>query len=179
MRDRKVRHCAIEDCERRWYCRDWCRPHYTRWSKYGDPLGTPPPKPTVTQCAIEDCTKLRYQAHWLCGSHYMRQYRYGDPLADMRPPRRMDITYRTAHERISVDRGKADEHECAECGGQASQWAYRHGSADERVETVRTSDGRSFPAPYSPNPSDYDPLCGACHAWRDRAEADLRQLIAA
>src|SRR5438045_883025 len=29
--------CSIEGCARTWYARDWCKAHYERWRKYGDP----------------------------------------------------------------------------------------------------------------------------------------------
>jgi hypothetical protein len=32
------RTCSIEGCEERHYGRGWCRNHYSRWQKHGDPL---------------------------------------------------------------------------------------------------------------------------------------------
>lgn len=29
--------CSIEGCEREHYARGWCRPHYSRWERHGDP----------------------------------------------------------------------------------------------------------------------------------------------
>lgn len=29
--------CKIKDCEGGAYCRGWCKKHYTRWERYGDP----------------------------------------------------------------------------------------------------------------------------------------------
>ena len=34
-----MKHCSIEDCEKRHYARGWCKRHYDRWRKHGDPLG--------------------------------------------------------------------------------------------------------------------------------------------
>lgn len=31
--------CAVEGCERPSWCRGFCRAHYTRWSRHGDPGG--------------------------------------------------------------------------------------------------------------------------------------------
>ena len=31
--------CSIPDCTRPHYARTWCKAHYWRWSKHGDPLG--------------------------------------------------------------------------------------------------------------------------------------------
>lgn len=29
--------CAVDDCERGIFSRDWCQKHYTRWLRHGDP----------------------------------------------------------------------------------------------------------------------------------------------
>jgi HNH endonuclease/AP2 domain len=34
--------CSLDDCERRVMARSWCRAHYLRWWKYGDPIGGAP-----------------------------------------------------------------------------------------------------------------------------------------
>jgi recombinational DNA repair protein (RecF pathway) len=54
--------------------------------------------------------------------------------------------YDNRHHMVKYKRGRAREHSCADCGGQAQQWATIHGR-----------DGR--------NPEDYRPLCIPCH-WR-------------
>jgi hypothetical protein len=36
------RTCSISDCARPAYSRGWCQAHYTRWRRYGDPLGGGP-----------------------------------------------------------------------------------------------------------------------------------------
>ena len=30
--------CSVESCERKTYARGWCKSHYERWRKHGDPL---------------------------------------------------------------------------------------------------------------------------------------------
>lgn len=32
-----MKKCKIKDCESGAYCRGWCKKHYTRWERYGDP----------------------------------------------------------------------------------------------------------------------------------------------
>ena len=34
--------CSIEGCARRGYCRGWCKAHYVRFQRHGDPLGGTP-----------------------------------------------------------------------------------------------------------------------------------------
>jgi hypothetical protein len=41
LNSRKRSRCAIPDCEREWHCRDWCKFHYERHRRHGDPLFTP------------------------------------------------------------------------------------------------------------------------------------------
>lgn len=31
--------CSVEGCEKPHSCRGWCRKHYSRWKRHGDPLG--------------------------------------------------------------------------------------------------------------------------------------------
>jgi hypothetical protein len=48
--DATGRVCSIDDCERTSYARTWCRLHYHRWRRQGDPLKVIPaserPHPT-------------------------------------------------------------------------------------------------------------------------------------
>lgn len=30
--------CSIPDCARPWHCKEWCKMHYQRWSRHGDPM---------------------------------------------------------------------------------------------------------------------------------------------
>src|SRR5438105_15214882 len=50
----------------------YCRKHYERWKRYGDPLGQ-------ALCAVEGC-KGTVDAKGLCPTHYRRLKLYGDPL---------------------------------------------------------------------------------------------------
>lgn len=86
--------CSINGCENPVKSRGWCRKHYLRWYKTGDPEKIRPgrwndyERPT---CAVDDCDRLAH-AHGYCPSHYKRWERYGDPLAGGRflPPRTVD-----------------------------------------------------------------------------------------
>lgn len=41
--------CSIAECERPAFCRSWCRRHYERWKRHGDPLRYIPASERRTQ----------------------------------------------------------------------------------------------------------------------------------
>lgn len=71
--------CSIDGCPKGGKLkRGWCVGHYTRWHRYGDPLGVAPAKPARV-CVIEDCGRQHSARGW-CDMHYLRWRLYGDPL---------------------------------------------------------------------------------------------------
>lgn len=66
--------CEIDGCGASILARGWCRRHYNRWHRYGDPLQAKEP---ITECTIEGCD-LRHCARGLCNMHYKRQQEHGD-----------------------------------------------------------------------------------------------------
>lgn len=78
------------------------------------------------------------------------------------------VTYSQAHLRLKTDRGRADSHACAVCGGVAREWAYTGGCVNE------LDDGKH--GKYSLNQSLYEPMCAMCHHRLDRALADGRSV---
>jgi hypothetical protein len=46
-----IRLCKLDDCDSKYYCKDYCVVHYTRWKRHGDPYFVTPPKdnPGVTK----------------------------------------------------------------------------------------------------------------------------------
>lgn len=69
--------CSIGECERGVFARGWCRAHYMRWRRYGDPL-TVKNRPGK-RCEIDGCDRPHY-AHGWCHAHYRRKRLYDDPL---------------------------------------------------------------------------------------------------
>lgn len=191
------RTCSIEGCERRHYSHDWCKLHYERWKRTGDPESGP-------ICSIQGCNNPQTARGW-CRMHYQRWWKQGDPgdaerlsqsgrgcsvdgcsrphegrgfcrmhrtrlrrsgeIGPSESIRTREIVGVTAaHHRIKQLYGKATEHICARCGGDAAEWAYDHLDQDELV------DARSG-HPYSLKPDHYMPLCKSCHRWFDRGVA--------
>lgn len=82
--------CTVADCGKPQNCRGWCKGHYYRWQRYGDPLGSAPPRPPRTPrprrtCTVPDCDRPVY-GRGLCEPHYARQRRHGG-LQDKRAQR--------------------------------------------------------------------------------------------
>jgi hypothetical protein len=68
--------CEIPDCGKFVVGRGWCRMHYGRWDRHGDPNRTRPPK---AKCSIDSCENYVYGHGW-CRMHWQRWKRNGGPL---------------------------------------------------------------------------------------------------
>lgn len=85
------RTCTIPGCGKPLNCRGYCKGHYYRWSRYGDPLASAAPRPPAPPrpkrpCIVDGCDRPRY-GRGLCEPHYARQRRHGG-LHDERAARR-------------------------------------------------------------------------------------------
>lgn len=71
--------CAVDGCGRAPIARGWCRKHYSRWWRHGDPLyvtpWSPPPqnRPRIIGCSVEGCDLLHH-AKGFCHSHYSQAW---------------------------------------------------------------------------------------------------------
>lgn len=73
--------CSIADCLSPAVVRGWCRKHYRRWMRHGDPLVVKKaPNGTYSGCDVDGCTRP-HRANGLCAVHHGRQRRHGNPLA--------------------------------------------------------------------------------------------------
>ena len=65
----------MDDCTKPHFGRGWCKCHYERWYRHGDPainlmIKTPVP------CSVDGCSEVA-KAHGWCGTHYSRWRRTG------------------------------------------------------------------------------------------------------
>lgn len=171
--------CDIEGCDRPVFVksRGWCRTHYHRWHRHGDPLIDTVRKPHIPKpCSIEGCDEPSMCRSW-CNAHYQRWYKFGDPLTFKGPQRGAerynwlgdDAGYMQAHDRVRRSRGKASEHPCQHCMKPAEQWAYDHADPDERSEIQVDRGGEPSTLTYSLDLEHYVPLCIPCHLRFDHS----------
>ena len=136
--DMAQRTCSIDGCDKPLKGYGWCRNHYERQRRHGDPLGgdpTPRPRPVDGLCTIDGCDHPHYARGW-CNMHYLRWRHNGDPLLTLPPSggcppghpihvQRVhrtgpdhpnwagdDPSYRALHGRVRKERGPASEQVC-------------------------------------------------------------------
>jgi hypothetical protein len=81
--------CALEDCERERYAREWCLRHYRRWQRHSDPTTATrvPTTETPDICTVPGCNRP-HQARGWCEAHYIRWRRTGSTGdAEMKRPK--------------------------------------------------------------------------------------------
>jgi hypothetical protein len=164
-------HCVIEGCGKPRAGWGWCRTHYMRWSRTGDPLVTRKlANGTHHGCTVPGCEKP-HVAHGYCEMHHLRVRKHGDPNArgyatgprpQMSGARNHQwkgdgCGYDGAHDRVKASRGLADQFGCAHCDQPAAEWSYDHADPNEQVDGF----------PYSLDVEHYQPLCVKCHRGLD------------
>ena len=72
--------CSVEGCKRTDRANsEWCRLHYKRWYRHGDPSTTRKTPKLDPNCAVDGCPG-RPVAKGLCGNHYALRRRNGAPV---------------------------------------------------------------------------------------------------
>jgi hypothetical protein len=162
--------CSVVDCGEVVVARGWCNLHYSRWVRHGDPAVTV--ANPGAKCSIDGCERPSRSRTW-CKLHYARWRHAGDPMVVrpnvLTPPgpahpswRGPDITYASAHRRITNAKGPAGQHSCVTCGRPAAEWSYDHRDPDEIIRPGRRA------SPFSVKPEHYEPRCVRCHRRFDK-----------
>jgi len=122
--------CSVEGCNAPSRARGWCRLHYGRWFKWGDPLGggRQPAPHGRNECVVDGCHKEpRSLACDYCEMHYMRLRRRGtlETKLDMSihqqclhcgNPLSEQTKFCSERCRTRYYRGVPKERECKHCG---------------------------------------------------------------
>ena len=99
--------CSISECGRAAEVKGYCKRHYLKWYRYGDPLygRTNQAVPTDRVCTVNGCGR-EYRASGYCSAHWSRFKLYGNPLV-------------TKHRKGCVVEGCEGEH-------MARGWCQKH-----------------------------------------------------
>lgn len=73
--------CSIPECGKTAFARGWCKAHYLRWFRHGDPeAGGRPKNRRGGRCLIVGCDRPD-KTDGLCYSHLYRLRKFGSPFA--------------------------------------------------------------------------------------------------
>jgi len=140
--------CSVDGCDIRPLARGWCKSHYERWQRHGDPQWSPPQSgPRV--CSVEDCDRL-HTAGGFCNRHYARWKRHGDPLAGGTFHAIYDATCSVdGCDRPSKSRGLCGKHWRSErlCSIQGCDQSVKgYGYCSRHLERMQRNNGDPGPA---------------------------------
>lgn len=157
------RTCTVDGCPRplRSSGAEYCNTHYFRVRRTGSAGDAEIWDKVKPVCVADGCDRRNF-SYGYCSLHYQRVRKHGDPSVVASHPsgsanpawKNHDITYFTAHQRVTDRRGRAADYLCRHCGEQAKQWAYDHLDPDQMTSPSGT---------YSAKPQHYVPLCVSCH----------------
>lgn len=72
--------CAVDGCGKPASCRGWCRAHYTRWQRNGDPNIKKTGGTIRGVCSIAECGEP-HKSRGFCSTHYARWGKHGTAAA--------------------------------------------------------------------------------------------------
>lgn len=171
-----TRTCTVEWCEKnvRSSGAVYCEMHYMRMRRNGT-LETIIPKVPESVCIADGCIRDAFHTDGRCRNHHIRFLKNGDHLLhhtgelSNRWLSDDETNYGAVHQRVRKAKGKARDHKCVDCGGQAKHWSYNHLDPEEKIGVYR---GNRMP--YSLNMEFYEPRCVKCHKKLDLAEVKRR-----
>lgn len=127
--------CSLPECELPRYARDWCRRHYNRWHRCGDPRGPQAPRAPKPQrlCSLDGCSE-KHSALGLCGRHY----RQDDYQRRREIHKAKQALYRNDPQRQALRREQARERRLADpVRTAAANRAYHRDNPDKIREQKR------------------------------------------
>lgn len=68
--------CSIEECDNKHYSRGYCRKHYERLRRHGNPYWTEKKREVFEKCQSKDCDRAHF-AKGFCVKHYTRLRKNG------------------------------------------------------------------------------------------------------
>lgn len=170
--------CSVDDCDRRHYGRSFCRLHYQRWRKHGDPLsGAMVRNPEI--CTIDGCEK-RCRTKGLCPMHYQRERITG--TTDPAPKRPRKTTRRVGVYPCVIDGCAKVQQARGWCSAHYSRWL-RFGNAEHHVRGEIKQGRRVCPhckvavpvEDWYVTPNGKFILCGGCFGEWNRARGHMRR----
>ena len=169
--------CAVGDCPKAAYRKEYCYAHYMKDYRYGTP--TPEHAPRWMNLIGKrfgtlTVTETREGRFWVCecdcGETARRTAgslrRWGDRNTCGTPGKHYyseEPGYGAAHSRVTRIHGPASLHPCSDCGEPAYHWSYDHMDADEMYHEYKPG----MFAAYSAKPEHYSARCVPCHKRYD------------
>lgn len=97
--------CSVNYCESKHYAKGFCKRHYDRYRKYGDPLKISD-RFKKKKCKVPGCDN-KYHAYDLCGMHYARYKAHGSYEL---PEKEIKICYVKGCKKTVKSRGLCEKH---------------------------------------------------------------------
>ncbi len=105
-----IKQCKLEECDKPHHCKGFCRTHYLRWYRHGDPLivlaragnRTPRPSPAKRTCRhckqVGPSSDFKKQANTCkkCGAERLKQWKTANPekVFESNEKRKKTLEYR-------------------------------------------------------------------------------------
>lgn len=117
-------------------------------------------------CRIEGCSRWCYGT--ICSMHRERLRTTGSVGTVAARHELPADNYRTAHNRIALAKGKANEYQCVDCKRPAREWSYTGNAPDELEQPWVYPHGAPALVRFSSDPNYYVPRCKGCHIRFDK-----------
>lgn len=176
--------CTVPDCDRPQNARGWCKMHWKRWRRNGDPSARQrvPHGPEVI-CAVDGCDRPAVGRLW-CAMHYQRWKKHGDPTFRLRngAPVQNSTGYLLLcrsehvladkagfvyqHRFVLFDQIGYGPHRCHWCGSHVNWFRTRR---PERLDVDHLDRDKK-----NNDPANLVPSCTSCNSRRVKKDAKCR-----